>query len=222
MRTICIAMAVGSVAMIVFAGCGDSDDGRDAQTTPTLPTTSDALPPDAPMAQVIAKQFPSPKPTEGAPPGAMKSIEAGRKACKGKTPAQVRDEFIGAASGLDEGQEAMLGELGRFEKQSRTSPDFVAGQLAAGVYEATLPEEEARFGYQGCVYELALQLRKELAKKLPHNLPRTPGGGGHTSQGGVLGKPNSHHYSAFLRPGPARSGARQPHTRGYETASKGG
>ena len=163
MRMICIAMALGSVGVLALSGCGDSDDGPDAQTTPALPTTSDALPPDAPMTQVIAKQFPKPEPTEGAPPGAMNSIEAGRKACKGKTPEQVRDEFIGAAEDLNEGQEEMLGELGRFEAQSRTSPDFAAGQLAAGVYEATLPEVEARSGYQGCVYELAVQLRKELA-----------------------------------------------------------
>jgi hypothetical protein len=58
----------------------------------------------------------------------------------------------------------MLNELPRFEKQARTSPDFAAGQLAAGVYEATLTERMARSGYQGCVYEMALQLRRELTQ----------------------------------------------------------
>ncbi len=112
---------------------------------------------------MLAQQFPKPEPTEGAPPGAERYIEAGQKACKGKTPSEVRDEFIETAAGLNEGQEAMLNELDKFEKQARTSPDFAAGQLAAGVYEATLPEKEARSGYQGCVYELALQLRREIA-----------------------------------------------------------
>ena len=57
---------------------------------------------------------------------------------------------------------SMIAEIGHYESQATHSPDFVAGQLAAGVYEATLPEELARSGYQGCVYELALQLRREL------------------------------------------------------------
>ena len=89
---------------------------------------------------------------------------AGRKACKGKTPLQVREEFIEAAQGLSDEQEAMIDELPKYEKQAVTS-NFVAGQLAAGVYEATLPEKQAMAGYQGCVYELALQVRRELAKK---------------------------------------------------------
>jgi hypothetical protein len=32
------------------------------------------------------------------------------------------------------------------------------------VYEATLTERMARSGYQGCVYEMALQLRRELTQ----------------------------------------------------------
>ena len=67
-----------------------------------------------------------------------------------------------AAEGLDEEQEKMVSELQKFEKQVTIS--FVAGQLAAGVYEATLPEKKAMAGYRGCVYELALQVRRELAK----------------------------------------------------------
>jgi hypothetical protein len=93
------------------------------------------------------------------------AIEAGRKACRGKTPLQVREEFIDSAAGLSADQKKMIAELPKFEAQSGTSPDFAAGQLAAGVYEATLPEKEMVAGYQGCVYELALQLRRELAKK---------------------------------------------------------
>jgi hypothetical protein len=118
-----------------------------------------------PMTRQLALTFPEPKPAEGSPPGAAKAIAAGRSACKGRTPIEVREEFIGSAKGLDEGQEEMIGELPKYEKQSGNSPNFAAGQLAAGVYEATLPEKVAIAGYQGCVYELALQLRKELAKR---------------------------------------------------------
>ena len=116
----------------------------------------------------LAQTFPKPKVEADEPPGTKAAIEAGRKACKGKTPVEVRDEYSAAAesgAGLNEGQQEMLAELDRFEKQSGNSPNFAAGQLAAGVYEATLPEAEGNAGYRGCVYELALQLRRELAKK---------------------------------------------------------
>lgn len=162
---ICAVAVVGLVAIFTLGACGgdDNDSGTEQGGTDAVATTEGGLPPDAPITRVLAEQFPKPTPTEGAPPGAEKYIEEGRKACKGKTPEQVRDEFIETAAGLNEGQEAMLDELDKFEKQAQHSPDFAAGQLAAGVYEATLPEKEARSGYQGCVYELAVQLRRELA-----------------------------------------------------------
>ena len=37
----------------------------------------------------------------------------------------------------------MLDELPKYEKQAMHSPNFAAGQLAAGVYEATLPEKQS-------------------------------------------------------------------------------
>jgi hypothetical protein len=150
-----------TISLTACGGGSGSDQTAAETTSPAL------ISPDMSQSEVIAKQFPKPKPIENAPAGAMKAIEAGRRACKGKTPAQVRDEFIAAAKArgrLNEGQEKMLNELPRFEKQARTSPDFAAGQLAAGVYEATLTERMARSGYQGCVYELALQLRRELTQ----------------------------------------------------------
>jgi hypothetical protein len=150
---------------LAVGGCGGGSSTTEESATQASP--SGAITPNMPQTKVIATQFPKPVPTENAPAGAMKAIEAGRRACRGKTPTQVGDEFMAAAkeSGtMNEGQEEMLGELSHFEKQARTSPDFAAGQLAAGVYEATLPERLARSGYQGCVYELALQLRRELAK----------------------------------------------------------
>jgi hypothetical protein len=126
------------------------------------------LPADAPISATLARQFPKPKVQPNAAPGSQQAINAGRKACRGKTPIQVRDEFIAEAEAgglLNSGQKKMLAEIDQFEKQAATSPDFVAGQLAAGVYEATLPETLRIAGYQGCVYELAQQLQKEIAKK---------------------------------------------------------
>jgi hypothetical protein len=154
-------VVLAATAALTVTACGSSGGA----VTETAVSTQAALPPDAPQKVVIAHQFPKPKPLENAPPGAAKAIAAGRKACKGRKPKQVVDEYIARASkegSLNEGQEEMLAEIGQYEKQSKTSPDFAAGQLAAGVYEATLPEELARSGYQGCVYELALQLRREL------------------------------------------------------------
>jgi hypothetical protein len=112
--------------------------------------------------------FPVPKAQPESPPGAQEAIDAGRRACKGKTPQQVRDEFMAEAEAsglLNSGQKKMLANIAHYEKQAATTTDFVAGQLAAGDYEATLPEELRIAGYQGCVYELAQQLLKEIAQK---------------------------------------------------------
>jgi hypothetical protein len=156
-----VVVLAATATTLTIAACGGG--GSDTETAAV--TTEATLPPDAPQTAVIAHQFPKPKPLENAPPGAARAIAKGQRVCKGKKPKQVVDEFIGQARKegvLNEGQEEMLEEIGQYEKQARTSPDFAAGQLAAGVYEATLPEELARSGYQGCVYELALQLRREL------------------------------------------------------------
>jgi hypothetical protein len=157
-----MALALGALSLGV-AACGGGDSGSDSATQLT---TEGTLPPDAPQTKVIAHQFPKPKPVAGAPSGAMKAIRAGERACKGKTPKQVRDEYLPEAQEggrLNEGQEAMIAEISKFEAQSRNTPDFAAGQLAAGVYEATVTEKLARSGYQGCIYSLAQQLRHELS-----------------------------------------------------------
>jgi hypothetical protein len=154
------------MATVLLTACGDdSDSGQTAGAGSSTPQGATApIDPTAPMSEQLARTFPVPKPGPGSLPGAAAAIEAGRKACKGKTPLQVREEFIGSAKNLSDEQEAMIDELPKYEKQAVTS-NFVAGQLAAGVYEATLPEEKATAGYQGCVYELALQVRRKLAKK---------------------------------------------------------
>jgi hypothetical protein len=154
------------MATVLLTACGD--DSGTGQTAGAESSVAQGTPPPidptAPVSQQLARVFPVPKPGPGSLPGAAAAIEAGRQACRGKTPLQVREEFIESAQGLSGEQEAMIDELPKYEKQAVTS-NFVAGQLAAGVYEATLAEKEAVAGYQGCVYELALQVRRELAKK---------------------------------------------------------
>jgi len=166
MRTACVALVLSMMATVLLTACGD--DSGSGQTAGTESSAAQgaaaAIDPTAPVSEQLAQVFPVPKPGPGSLPGAAAAIEAGRKACKGKTPLQVREEFIEAAQGLSDEQKAMIGELPKFEKQAVTS-NFVAGQLAAGVYEATLPERKAMAGYQGCVYELALQVRRELSKQ---------------------------------------------------------
>jgi hypothetical protein len=166
MRTTCLALVLSIMATVLLTACGgDSDSGQTAGSgSSTVQNATPPIDPSAPMSEQLARTFPVPKAEAGSLPGTAAAIEAGRTACKGKTPLQVREEFIEAAQGLSDAQEAMIDELPKFESQG-LSPNFVAGQLAAGVYEATLPEKKMVAGYRGCVYELALQVRRELAKK---------------------------------------------------------
>ena len=159
----CVAFALSAMATLPLTACGDdSDSGQEAGTEPSTAGVKPAYDPTAPASKQLAQAFPVPKPGPASPPGAARAIEAGRDACRGKTPLQVREQFIGDAE-LGEEQGQMIDEIPKYEKQPPTI-NYVAGQLGAGVYQATLPPKQAAAGYQGCVYELALQLRKELAK----------------------------------------------------------
>jgi hypothetical protein len=166
------AVALGVVAALALSACGDNGESTSEQPTyrPPKPQASGyahgGRGGSREGSASIALQFPEPKPQ--ATPSAQKAIDAGRKACRGKTPVQVRDEFIAeaeAGGSLNPGQKKMVANIAHYEKQAAGSSDFVAGQLAAGVYEATLPEQVRIFGYQGCVYELAQQLQKEIAQR---------------------------------------------------------
>lgn len=162
------ALVLGAAAATMLASCGGSDDTGSSEQQAGSPSGAEKpLPANAPMTAVLASRFPAPKVQAEAPPGSAEAIAAGRKACKGKTPVEVREEFIAeakAGGNLNPGQEKMIAQITHYQAQSAHSPDFVAGQLAAGVYEATLPESVRIAGYQGCVYELARQLEKELKK----------------------------------------------------------
>ena len=90
----------------------------------------------------------------------------GKAACRGKTPAAVKKKFYAEAEEYLEPQQAeMIGQLAKFEAREKTDESFIAGQLAADVYAATLEAEEAPAGYQGCIYSLARSLEQRLAPK---------------------------------------------------------
>jgi hypothetical protein len=171
MRRAGVALIIGTMAAAAsLTACGGSgsDSGSGPSGSTQGPGTEGANEVPKTIEGQLAATFPKPKVQQTDLPGAKGAIAAGRKACKGKTPIEVREEFISAAESsgvMGEGQEKMIAELDKFEKQSRHSVNFAAGQLAAGVYEATLPEKLRNAGYRGCVYELALQLRREIAKE---------------------------------------------------------
>jgi hypothetical protein len=117
----------------------------------------------SPTLRAIYRQFPTPR-TESMEPTAAKAVKAGAAACRGKTPTAVKEEFYAEAEEeLEPEQAKMIGQIGHFEAQEKTDRSFVAGQLAADTYAATLPEEESQAGYQGCVYALAQGLEQRLA-----------------------------------------------------------
>ncbi len=95
--------------------------------------------------------------------GSAKAIEKGEATCEGKTPIEIREAFIAEAD-LSEDQQEAVSELPRFE--ANPSPSFPAGQVAALVYQRSLPGEILpSYGFQGCVYALSLGLKAELAPK---------------------------------------------------------
>jgi hypothetical protein len=154
-------------------GCGGGDENAGDQGGSTQSATSSPVQKEearaeaeapkraSPMLRAIYRQFPRPT-LDPAVEGSEEAIRAGEKACRGKTPLQVREEFI-EESDLLEQQAELVDELPELEKSAATNAGFVIGQLGALVYERTLPEEVARFGYQGCVYSLALVLERKLA-----------------------------------------------------------
>jgi hypothetical protein len=155
--------------LLLLAGCGSGGSSTGAASTeaqpPKLTPAQQAPKGSSTLEREIYREFPPPKANPKAK-GSAEAIAAGEKACRGKTPTMVKEEFFAEArSRLLADQAKMIGEIGRYEKLSRTEPGFTAGQLAAGTYEATLPEAIAIYGYQGCVYSLARGLKHGLAKE---------------------------------------------------------
>ena len=117
----------------------------------------------SPVLRQIYRQFPRPKP-DPADKRSAAVIRAGERACRGKTPLEVREEFIGE-SDLLEPQEELVEELPKLERSAAKNGAFITGQLGALVYERTLPEAVARYGYLGCVYSLSLGIKRRLAPR---------------------------------------------------------
>lgn len=173
-RHLVLIAFAAALALAGLAGCGGGS-GSSTQTVAPGPTAPggkaerEAPKGASPVLREIYRQFPKPQPGPGNKAAAA-AIRAGERACKGKTPIEVKKEFWAEATengtlvpNSPEGK--MIAQLPKYEAQSAKSSAFVAGQLAADVYQATLPEAEAQFGYQGCVYSLALGLKHRLAPR---------------------------------------------------------
>jgi hypothetical protein len=152
---------------VAVTGCGGGGEGSTTETTSAIQRQEERAEAEAPkgsspVLRAIYRQFPKPQPDPQVK-GSGKAIKAGEKACRGMTPLEVREAFIGE-SNLLEPQAEMVAELPKFEKQEAENGSFPAGQLAALVYERSLPEDKlAQFGYQGCVYSLAKGAERRLA-----------------------------------------------------------
>jgi hypothetical protein len=142
------------VSLLALAGCGSGGS-----------STGEAKAPKGASAAVrhLYGAFPPPR-TGSMEPSVARAVEAGEAACRGKTPLAVKDEFFRAAKGNLEPQQAtMIGRVADFEAHEVTETGFVAGQLAADTYAATLSAVTAQAGYQGCIHSLAEQLERKLA-----------------------------------------------------------
>jgi hypothetical protein len=169
------AVIAGLITAVLLLGAGCGEDGNEDDAGSTTTTTespiekeerrAEAEAPDgaSPVLREIYRQFPPPQP-DPAVKGSAEAIRAGERACRGKTPLEVKEEFI-AESDLLESQEESVAELPELEASAAKNAAFVTGQLGALVYERTLPERLARYGYQGCVYSLSLVIKRNLAPR---------------------------------------------------------
>ncbi len=189
MRTFSLTIAAAVFVSAAAFGCGGSDDSSEqakpstqAEETASAPKEQggqrpkqgsssqtakeqDALPADlspqvARQVEVLREQFPKPKPSKTIK-GSAAAIAAGEDACRGKTPMEVWEEFK-SQSKLDPDQEELVAELPKYEEEASKDSSYVAGQLAAVVYEMTLPKDIAQAGFQGCVFVLARGLEREI------------------------------------------------------------
>lgn len=161
---LCLCSALG------LSGCGGGDSSsatatQSAQATTTGVSAANRGPKPPKGASALERQIQRTFPPPQADPeveGSAAAIAAGEAACEGKTPTEVKDEFI-AQSDLSSAQRQALGQIERAE--AHPSGDFATGQLAALVYQQTLGEGSAAgYGYRGCVYALARGLERELGR----------------------------------------------------------
>lgn len=173
------AFAVAATALALSAcGGGDGATGTSSLPTtppdatfpaPTVPEGARQPPEDAsPVLEEIDRQFTLREPDPRVR-GSARAIAAGRAACAGRTPVEVERRYypLAVSEGrldADSAQAKMISEIERYAKNVARDPSFVAGQLAAGAYQATLPPRLATFGYAGCAYALARELERRLAR----------------------------------------------------------
>jgi hypothetical protein len=165
-RTAATVLAAGAL----LAGCGGGDDAateaKPSRTAIGGQAEKQAPKGAAPTLKAIYRQFPKPHHPVGVK-GAAAAVQAGEEACRGLTPTQAKNRFYSkAADDLLPDQKKMVGELENLAGNAAGDASFVAGQLAALVYEKSLAEEKlARYGYQGCIYQLARGFEQKLEKQ---------------------------------------------------------
>lgn len=168
-------LGLTALAVLAIAGCGEGD------SEPTTPSAAELearraaelakLPEPPPKGATVVlkeiyRQFQPPKPNPEVK-GSAKALARGEAACKDKTPLEVREEFI-AESDLTDDQEESVAELEKFERTPGAS--FPAGQVAALVYQMSLSGEVLpSYGFQGCLYQLSLGVKDDLAPKGNNN-----------------------------------------------------
>jgi hypothetical protein len=177
-----IACALAALALAV-AGCGGEDEGHEAadpaaerrvETTGGGRTQrgSPANPPpkgSSPFARELYRQFPPPE-ADPQVKGSEAAIEAGERACAGKTPLEVKETYFQIA--VERGridpespEGRTIEEIERFEARVTEEPSFAAGQLATAAYRETRPARLANFAGRGCIYALAKALERRVSSE---------------------------------------------------------
>jgi hypothetical protein len=93
-----------------------------------------------------------PQPTENRPAD-RRVLAAGRRACRGRSAAAVRDRYLERTRRAVRAGSARV--PGRYLKRAVEAGDRVTAQVAAFVYAAALPSRQRRNAHHGCFYELA-------------------------------------------------------------------
>ena len=147
-----------ALTLLALPGCGEESQTQSGASL--LPIRGPEPPPGAsPLLRALYRNFQPPLADPGVR-GSAKAIKAGIRACEGQTPVEVKRRFIGDSE-LSASQRQALAQL----RQAEANPtaEFVAGQLAALVYEGTLEKGQLpEYGYRGCIYGLAKGLKGEL------------------------------------------------------------
>jgi hypothetical protein len=160
--------ALALATALLAAGCGGGGgSSTQALTSPhqRLEERAEAEAPKgaSPLLRRIYRTFPPPK-ADPKVKGSAKAIKKGEDACRGMSPQQVKERFISQSKLLPE-QRQIVAKLAHYESLPPTS-DFVAGQLAALIYEGTISAKTlAGYGYRGCIHSLARSLEHRLAPR---------------------------------------------------------